>query len=101
MNPEYFRDQMCEELEGAKAYAKLALEMKAMNPSWGKMLLEMSGAELNHATNLRKMYDEYCQTVGKAYTDLPKYMKDIHIEVTDMYTDEYAKIKFLHEAYNK
>lgn len=101
MNPEYFRDQMCEELEGAAAYAKLALEMKAMNPNWGKMLLDMSGVELNHATMLRKMYEEYCQVVGKSYIELPKYMRDIAAEIADMYTDEYAKVKLMHEAYNK
>lgn len=101
MNPEYFRDQIKEELEGASAYAKHALEMKAMNANWGRMLLEMSAAELNHATNLHKMYDEYCQVVGQSYMQLPKYMNDIRSEIADVYAEEYAKVKMMHDAYNK
>lgn len=101
MNPEYFRDQMTEELEGAADYAKLALEMKAMNPAWGKMLLDMSAAELGHATTLHKMYDEYCQVVGKSYNELPQYMRDIHSEIAKIYAECYAKVKLMHEAYNK
>ena len=100
MDLEYFRDKICDELCGAKDYAKRAIEIKAMNSSWGKMLLEMSAAELSHATNLYRMFEEYYQIIQKHYTVVPEYVDDIRDEIVETYTEEYTKVKTIHDMYS-
>lgn len=101
MNQVYLKEHICDELDGAKEYIQRALEIKAMDPSWGKMLYEMSVEELNHATNFYKMMQDYYKKVTSAYREPPTYMEDCLYEATDMYTTEYAAIKAMHEMYNR
>ncbi len=97
MDANYFKNQICDELDGAKCYIKKAIELKPMAPAWTKMLVEMSAAELKHAEYLYKMFGEYYQQMSNTYTEVPKYIQDIRTEVTEMYVDEVAKIKLMHE----
>lgn len=98
---EYFKKLMWEELDGAKEYIKLALEFKATYPEWGKMFLDMSAAELNHATNIYKMAEKsYHETAG-AYKEVPEYVKDMWECIVDKYASCSAKVKYMHEMYNK
>lgn len=101
MNAEYFKEQMCDELEGAKCYAKKAIEIKAMNADWGKMFLEMSAAELDHATKLWKMFDQYYKIISDSYKTVPDYIDELHNEAASDYAEKSAKIKYMHEMYNK
>ena len=101
MDAKYFKDQICDELKGAKCYIKKAIELKPMAPAWTKMLVEMSGAELRHAEYLNKMFGEYYQQMANTYKTVPQYIQDIYAEVTDMYTEEVAKIKLMHEMINQ
>ena len=96
MDAKYFKDQICDELNGAKCYIKKAIEIKPMAPAWTKMFVEMSAAELKHAEYLHKMFDEYYQQMSNSYKEVPKYIQDIRTEITNMYTDEVAKIKLMH-----
>lgn len=101
MDLEYFKDKICEELDGAKEYVKNALEIKAMVPAWGKMFIDMANAEIQHATYLYKMADEYCSTTAKAYTEMPQYMLDLKEEIVDEYMEKSALVKHMIEMYNK
>lgn len=96
-----FKCKIEEELCGAKEYAKMAIEKKASHPDWAAMFLEMSIAELNHASNLVKMANAYYQNLQSKFHEMPEYITDCHEELTEMYTKKYAKVKYLHEAYGK
>lgn len=102
MNAEYFKEQICDELKGAKCYAKKAIEIKAMSPSWSEMFIDMSSEELKHSTELYKMFQEYYLKINEAFNNkIPEYLEKIKMEVDDMYTEYGMKIKYLHEMYSK
>lgn len=98
---EYFRDKIKDELCGGKEYIKMAIEFKSSHPAWGKMFVDMSAAELSHATNLYKMADEYYKEVTGAYKEIPKYMREMWDEIVTMYTDKSAEVKYMHDLYNR
>ncbi len=97
----YLRDHIKEELDGAKDYVKRAIEIKPMEAAWGKMMLDMSAQELNHAAFLYNMFNEYCAIMAKSYTEIPPYVQTMRDEVVEMYTECTAKIKSMHEMYAK
>lgn len=98
---EYFKCQIEDELHGAKCYIKIAMETKSSNPMWSKAFVDMSATELGHATNLYKMCEEYYQKLGTSYTIIPVYIKECYDEITQIYGEKFAKVKYLHELYNK
>lgn len=101
MDLEYFKCQIMDELCGAEAYIKHAIELRAMSQTWSKLLVEMSAAELQHATNLYKMFEEFYQKMSANFTEVPDYAKDIKDEIIEMYTEKYAYVKYMHEAFTK
>ena len=101
MNQTYLKEHIKDELEGAKDYIMRAIEIKAMDPSWGKMLYTMSIEELSHATNFYNMSVEYFNKVSSAYKEPPKYMEDCMDDITEIYMECSATIKKMHEMYNR
>lgn len=101
MDAKYFEEHICDELEGAKTYIKNAIEIKAMSPSWAKTFVDMSAAELNHATNLFKMFEEYYKKISETYKEVPSYLEEMHTRVVDSYTEKYSQIKHMHDMYLK
>lgn len=100
MDIEYFKNQVMEELEGAKQYAKYCIEIKPMNLNWSKMFFDMSNAELEHASNLFKMFEEYMVTLEKSFQEMPDYINKMRSEVVDFYTEESAKVRYILSMYN-
>lgn len=98
---EYFKELLCDELHGAKEYIKLALEFKATYPSWGNTFVDMSAMELEHATNIYKMAESSYKETIAAYNEPPKYLKDLWDCMVEMYTEKSAKVRYMHEMYNK
>lgn len=101
MNAAFFKAHICEELEGAVDYIKRAIEIKAMEPAWGKMFMEMSSAELVHATYLYRMWGEYYNKISNSYAEMPDYLVSINDCITEEYTESSAKVKMMQEMYNK
>ena len=101
MNMEYFKEQICEELDGAYDYAKKGIEIKAMVPAWGKMFIDMANAEMGHANNLFRMMNEYYAETQKAYNTMPDYIDTCRQETVDMYTKKSAEVKWIIDLYNK
>ena len=64
MDAYYFKEHIEEEIEGSIEYIKRAIEIKPMSQSWSKMFVDMSSAELEHAKNLHKMFEEYYQKIS-------------------------------------
>ena len=102
MNAWYFDKQIPDELHGAKDYIKRAIEIRPMSAAWAKTLAEMSSNELEHATNLYKMYQEYYSKMAEAYTtEMPDYIESSYQNVTEEYTKCSAEIKYLHEMFKQ
>lgn len=100
MNLDYFKNQICDELTGAKCYIKKALEAKAMNPQWAKTFVEMSEAELKHADSLFKMFEEYHDKLSTSYDGkMPQYIHNLSDEIMDKYSTMSAEVKSLHSMY--
>ena len=101
MKLQYFKEHLDDELEGAKDYIMRAMELKPMNLSWAKHFVEMSSAELNHATTIYELFNDYYKTLSGSYTKMPEYIENIKKEMTETYTDCYPKIKIMHEMFSK
>lgn len=101
MNSEFYIEHISEELNGAKQYIKYALELKGSNPSWSKMFVEMSSAELQHAEHLHKMYTEHYSSISGAYKSIPAYLTEMHDKIESVYTECSAHVRALHEMYNR
>lgn len=98
---EYFKKLLCEELDGAEEYVKLALEFKSTYPEWSKIFLDMSANELNHATNIYKMADKSYNETITPYKEVPQTLYNTWDCMVEKYADCSSKIKIMHEMYNK
>lgn len=96
MDIDYFVSHIKEELDGAKDYIKRAIEIKPMQAEWAKHLVEMSSQELQHATHLYNMFNEYYKILGQTYKEMPKYIDDARDEIIDTYAECAAVIKAMH-----
>ena len=102
MNLEWFHEEVTEELDGACNYIKVAIENKTMHPDWAKNLYSMSIQELDHATKIYSMMQEYYKGLVAAFPNgLPKYIETCMAESTTFYTEKYSKIKILQELFSK
>lgn len=104
MNLQYFYNQICEELHGAKDYIINAMEIRAMDTNWAGTLVGMSAVELTHADNLYKMFEQYYALITKSYgtpDKVPDYITCMKEKITKMYLEETAAIKIMHETYKK
>lgn len=88
-------DEMKEELEGAKCYAKLYVNYKSSNPSLAKKYYEMANDELKHANYLHEMAVEKINKVKEENLSFPEYMEMIWKDKHDAYIDEMANIKVI------
>lgn len=101
MDCDYFKSHIKEELDGAKDYAKAALELKSTNPSWSNQFLTMCTQELTHAKNFYDMFIEYYSNAVKPYKEIPQYFRDKHQDILDMYTECASTVKWLQEQVSK
>lgn len=101
MNANYFKEQITDELEGAKCYIEKAIELKPMAPTWSNKLVEMSASELTHAEYLHEMFEEYYKRMANAYKKIPKYVQDAYDTISDIYNPSVSYIKELHTIYNQ
>lgn len=95
----YFKDQIFEEIEGAKQYIKNALEIKPMNAEWAKRFYEMSLDEMKHAASLFKMSEEYYKIMSNTYSEVPKYIKTTYEDIVNKYTEMGSLVKAMQDMY--
>lgn len=95
----YFKDQLMEEIEGAKMYIKNAIEIKPMNASWGNTFYEMSIEEMRHATNIFKMAEEYYKIMSESYSEVPKYIQETYSSIVSGYSEGCSQVKIMQDMY--
>lgn len=95
----YFKAQIKDEIEGAKKYAKLAIETKMSHPDWSELFLSMSLAELDHAKKLYKMFTDEIGPLMETFKETPDYICEMFDSVIEYYSENYAEALHLHELY--
>lgn len=65
------------------------------------MFVDMSAAELGHATNIYKMAEQSYKETKSAYNEVPKWIEDMWDCIVDKYTTCSAKVRYMHDMYNK
>lgn len=101
MDAYYFKNQIIEELDGAKAYIVKAQECKTDGlTAWAKAFVDMSAKELDHAAELFKMFNEYYKQFDNR-PDLRDYMAPFREELITDYMRYSSQIRYMHEMYNK
>ena len=96
MNPKYFKDQICEELEGASCYLQKAIDTMKSHPEWSGKFKSMSEAEQNHATELYKMFmGLYAESQGK-----DAYMTSMRDAIMECFSKQMRKIEDYRTTYD-
>lgn len=96
-----YTEEIKEEFESAKLYAKKAVKCKEMGDiSAGKMYYDMANDELRHASNLHALAVKAMEEKRKTVTP-PQYMLDMWEEKHDYYMEEVAKIKYMLGEFTK
>lgn len=92
----YYQEQIKEELDGAMAYTNKAICEKSEHPDWAIIYIKMAEAELDHASNLVKIFeDDYKQNAGSD----PIY-KQIHDSILKMHSEFATKAKYMLNIYS-
>lgn len=97
---ENFVDEMKDELNSAKDYAKKATQYKVENPAMAKMYFDMANDELKHADMI---HVEAVKAIEKqrAVSTPPQYMLDRWAEEHKKYVEKAAKIKVMLAMYRE
>lgn len=95
MNAKYFKEEICEELDGASDYLKKAIDTFKSHPEWSKKFWDMSEAEQNHAACLYKMFMElYSESEGK-----DPYMISMRDGIMNCFSSNMRRIEDLKASY--
>lgn len=100
MEAYYFKEHIFEELDGARHYVVKAYECKSDGLSWAKTFIEMASAELDHASNLYKMFNEYFKQFDDK-KDLKDHTGPFREELIRDYLKCSSEIKYMMEMFNK
>ena len=89
MDAKWFKDHICDELEGATCYWKQAIDTMKSYPEWSKTFAKMADMEQDHATHLYKMFmDMYTDTEGAS-----PYMKTMRDGIMNCFSTSMRKIE--------
>ena len=96
MNAKYFKDQICDELDGACDYLKKAIDCIVEHPEWADKFKEMADMEQEHATTLYKMFMEmYTESKGK-----DGYLTQMRDNIMDCFSVKMRKIEDLKSTHD-
>ena len=91
----YFKEQICDELDGAVCYLKKAIDWYKTKPEWSEKFYTMAEAEEHHATELYKMfmqlYSESQETT---------YMTKMFDLIMDCFSQQMRKIENCKATYS-
>ena len=91
-----FKEQICEELDGACNYLKKSIDYYATRPVWAHCFMRMADMEQGHATTLYKMFMElYTESEGK-----DAYMTQMRDAIMECFSTKMRKIEDLKSTYD-
>lgn len=85
-------EEMCEELDGAEEYAKLALMWKPTNAEFAKNFHAMANEELKHATMMRDMANREMERAMSEHKDAI-FADEFQRYFGEKFVDRSAKIR--------
>jgi ferritin len=85
-------EEMCEELDGAEQYAKLALMWKPINSEFSKNFHMMANEELKHAAMMRDMANKEMNHVKDEHKDAI-FADEYQRYFGEKFVDKHAKVK--------
>ena len=94
-NPRYFKEKICEELEGAAHYWKKAIDCMKHEPTWSHTFTEMAEGEQEHATDLYKMFMEMYTSDSKK----DQFMEAMRDGIMECFSKSMRKIEDLKATY--
>ena len=68
MTLNYLKDQISDELNGARGYIEKAIEAKISKPMWSRIFVSMADAEAEHAANLMNIMESFIREMKKNET---------------------------------
>lgn len=90
-----FKEQICEELDGACNYLKKSIDYIVKRPKWSDCFYHMADMEQDHATSLYKMFMElYTESEGK-----DTYMTQMRDAIMECFSTKMRKIEDLKSTY--
>ena len=92
-------EEMCDELEGAEDYAKLASMWKSVNGEFAKNFMSMANDELKHAAMMREMANHEMERVMNEHAD-PIFAKEYMKYFGEKFVDKHAKVRQIMAAMN-
>lgn len=87
-------DEMCDELEGAEEYTKLAMMWKPINGDFSKNFVTMANDELRHAGMMRDMANREMDRIKAEHKDAV-FADEYQRYFGEKFVDKSAKIKQL------
>lgn len=89
---------VCEELEGAIAYAEKYIEMKAMGDNtWANRFREMANDEMTHAGYMYDWFNEKMKEIESVYTLSEEESEEVE-RLHKTYADKMAHVKYMLSA---
>ena len=90
-----------DEIDGARCYAKMAVEYKDSKPEFARMLFGMSGDEMEHMGKLHgavvEMINEYRETNGEP----PAHMMTLYDIMHKKHIESAAEVKAMQALYKE
>ena len=96
----YLKDHMFEEFDDAKEYMYHAENLKGVNNEWSKYFYDMAKAEVDHATNFYKMFDQHYKSLDTK-PELSAYMEPFKLDMDKCYMEKMSKIRYMMETYSR
>lgn len=97
---QYYTLKMDDELKGASEYIQRAINCKKSKPDHAKLYASMSDGELEHASNLMKMFEDDYAKCTSVLDTIPDIYLSIHNSLSQMYTDSVARVKCMHQLFD-
>ena len=85
MTLSYFKDQIHEELMGARSYIDKAIEAKISHPVWSATFVKMADMEADHAGNLMKMMEHAIRDMKKSVDVQSESTSNVAVNPEDVY----------------
>ena len=89
-----------DEIEGARCYAKTALEYKDSKPELARIMYNLSAQELQHMNDLHALVVEVIDDYRKDKGEPPTQMRAIYDYLHSRHIDEAAEVRTLQSMYN-
>lgn len=88
-----------DEIDGARCYAKMALELKDERPDTARIFYNMSLAEMQHMENLHAMVVEIISEYRRTKGDPPAVMMELYEYLHEKHIEDATEVKVMQSSF--